>query len=240
MPPENPPESPLIGTLNEAPLHAALKTWYAQPGAQFEVRVDGYVIDIVQGDLLVEIQTRGFGKMKRKLRALTRTHPVRLVYPVAQEKWIVKLPREAGERSTRRKSPKRGSFASLFGELISIPTLLHDPNFSIDVLLIQEEEVRRYDGNRNWRRKGWTTDRRRLLDVVDHRLITAPADLLAFLPADLPDPFTTADVSKKLGQPRRLAQQMCYCLRELDVITVSGKRGNAILYCINSPTDESV
>src|SRR5262245_62323945 len=30
-----------IGLLNEKPLHAALKAWYAQPGDQFEVPLDG-------------------------------------------------------------------------------------------------------------------------------------------------------------------------------------------------------
>ncbi len=34
-----------IGLLNEKPLHASLKEWYAQPGDQFEVPVDGFVID---------------------------------------------------------------------------------------------------------------------------------------------------------------------------------------------------
>ena len=32
-----------IGLLNEKPLHAALKEWYAQPEDRFEVSVDGFV-----------------------------------------------------------------------------------------------------------------------------------------------------------------------------------------------------
>ena len=35
-----------IGLLNEKPLHASLKQWYARPGDRFEVPVDGYVIDL--------------------------------------------------------------------------------------------------------------------------------------------------------------------------------------------------
>ena len=35
-----------IGTLNEGSLHAALKELYAQPGDQFEVPLDRFVIDI--------------------------------------------------------------------------------------------------------------------------------------------------------------------------------------------------
>ena len=86
MPTQEQPHA--IGTLNEKPLHAALKAWYAQPGDQLEAKVDGYIIDIVRGDLLVEIQTRNFAAIKRKLLALVPHHPVQLVYPIAREKWI--------------------------------------------------------------------------------------------------------------------------------------------------------
>ena len=49
----------MIGTLNEKPLHAGLKEWVARPGDAFEQPVDGYVIDIVRDDLLIEIQKIG-------------------------------------------------------------------------------------------------------------------------------------------------------------------------------------
>jgi hypothetical protein len=48
---------PGIGLLNEKPLHASLKAWYAQPEDRFEVPVEEFVIDIVRDDLLLEIQT---------------------------------------------------------------------------------------------------------------------------------------------------------------------------------------
>jgi hypothetical protein len=219
-----------IGTLNEGPLHAALKAYYARPGDRFEVRVDGFIVDIVRGDLLVEIQTGSFSTVKRKLVALTACHPVRLVYPVAREKWIVKLASDGQSRLSRRKSPKRGAFEHAFGELVSLPRLLSKPDFSLDVLLIQEEEVRRYDGRRGWRRRGWVTHERRLLDVVDRRLFETPSDLAVLVPSDLAEPFTTADLAAAIGKRRRLAQQMAYCLREMGAIERVGKRGKAILY----------
>ena len=39
-----------IGLLNEKPLHASLKQWYARPGDRFEVPVHGFVIDIVRDE----------------------------------------------------------------------------------------------------------------------------------------------------------------------------------------------
>lgn len=68
-----------IGLLNERPLHASLKQWYAQPGDQFEVAVDGFVIDIVRDDLLLEIQTGSFASIKSKLATLVQSHQIRLI-----------------------------------------------------------------------------------------------------------------------------------------------------------------
>ena len=42
----SPQQSNHISTLNEKPLHAGLKEWYARPGDRIEVPVDGFLIDI--------------------------------------------------------------------------------------------------------------------------------------------------------------------------------------------------
>jgi hypothetical protein len=219
-----------FSTLNEKPLHAALKVWYAQPDDHFEVPVDGFIIDIVRADLLIEVQTGSFASIKAKLIDLTARHPVRLVYPIAQEKWIVKLGQKNGEPISRRKSPKRGRPEHLCAELVSFPQLLSHPNFSVETLLIQEEETRRYDGRRGWRRKGWVTHERHLLRVVEQRLFNTPNDLANLLPSTLVDPFTTADLAVALAIPRQLAQKMAYCLREMNEIAIAGKQGRAMLY----------
>ena len=219
-----------IGLLNEKPLHASLKQWYARPGDRFEVAVDGFVIDIVRDDLLIEIQTRNFAAINAKLSRLTRSYEVRLVYPVVKEKWIVRSATSRSGVAVRRKSPKRGRVEDLFWELVSIPRLLSNPNFSLEVLMIREEEVRRYDGRRKrWRRKGWTTEGRRLIEVVDRRLFEKAADWLAFVPAELQS-FTTQDLASVADTKRELAQKMAYCLREARMIELIGRQGRANLY----------
>ena len=218
-----------IGLLNEKPLHASLKQWYARPGDRFEVPVDGFVIDIVRDDLLIEIQTRNFASLKSKLNKLARSHPVRLVYPVIQEKWIVRLPTADRGGAIRRKSPKRGRLEDLFWELVSIPQLLSNPNFSLEVLMIRGEEVRRYEGKRAWRRRGWVCEGRRLLEVMDRRLFGESADWLGFLPDGL-ESFTTRDLATGMDAGTVLAQKMAYCLREGKMIELIGRRGRANLY----------
>ena len=215
-----------IGTLNEKPLHAALKEYYARPGDQIEAQVDGFFIDIVQRNLLIEIQTGNFASIKSKLTKLTQERRVLLVYPIAHEKWIVKL---TSEGTSRRKSPKRGRVEELFWEMVSFPQLLAHPNFSLEVVLTKEEEVRRFDPKQNWRRKGWGIVERQLLDVVDQIRFDEPAEWLSLLPEELVE-FTTKDLAEKLHISKRLAQKMAYCLREAGVIELVGKQGHSNLY----------
>ena len=221
--------APTIGTLNEKPLHAALKAIYAQPGDQFEVPLDGYCIDLVRGDLLVEFQTANFSAMRRKLADLTAHYPVRLVHPIAAQKWIVKTDRTGEKILSRRKSPKHGCIDDLFEELVSMPELLAEENFSLEVLMVHEEEVR-HPGRRRRRRDGWRTTERRLLEIVDRWVFETPADLADLLPPDLAEPFTTADLAKALNKPQWLTQKMAYCLRHAGAIHLEGKRGQAHLY----------
>jgi hypothetical protein len=226
-----------IGLLNEKPLHASLKQWYARPGDRFEVAVDGYVIDIVRDDLLIEIQTGNFSAIKSKLTSLVQFRQVRLIYPIVQEKWIVRSATGNGSRAIRRKSPKRGRLEDLFWEMVSIPHLMSNPNFSLEVLMIREEEARRYEQKRYWRSKGWVVEARRLLEVVDHQLFEAAADWRGFLPAGL-ESFTTGELAAAIDTRRRLAQKMAYCLRHGNVIELIGKRGRADLYRV-ADHDES-
>ncbi len=220
--------SPGVGRLNETALHAALKEWYAEPGDRLEAAVAGFVVDIVRGNRLIEIQTRGFAAMRRKLDRLLDGHEVRIVHPIPATKWIVKRP-HAGSPASRRRSPKRGSVLDLFAELVSFPWLIDHPNFTIEVLMTEEEEVRRFDG-KSWRRKGWSVVDRRLVDVTGGLVVEGPPDLLALLPEGLSQPFTTADLATAIARPRRLAQQMAYCLRECGVAEIAAKRGNALVY----------
>jgi hypothetical protein len=226
-----------IGTLSEQSLHAALKRWYAQPGDELEVPVDGYIIDLVRQDLLVEIQTGGFSRVKSKLLDLVERHPVRLIYPITRSKWIVRQTGDGSEVLGRRKSPSRGQAVDLFSELVSFPGLVRRHNFALELLYVQEEEIRRKDGKGSWRRRGWSIHDRRLLAIEESVLLSFPEGYLALIPPGLSQPFTTRDLGEALGLRRRLAGQMAYCLRKMAVLDVVGKQGNAYLYATSAELD---
>ncbi len=221
-------QPPHVGTLREKPLHAALKRWYAEPGDGIEVAVDGFVVDLVRNGLLIEIQTRGFASLKRKLTQLLERHSVRIVHPVAETRWIVRLGEE-GEVLSRRRSPRRGSYCDVFSELVSFPELLAHDGLSIELVLVHDEELRRHVPGKAWRRRGWVVVERRLVEVVEKLTVSQPTDLLDLLPS-LPSVFTTSELSGLVDRPRRIAQQTAYCLRKLGLIEQVDKRGNAIVY----------
>lgn len=218
-----------IGTLRENRLHASLKTWYAQPGDRSEEKVGGYVIDLIRGELLIEIQTRNFSAIKKKLTRLLEEHPIRLIYPIPLARWIVHEDLD-GNPLSRRRSPYQGRIEILFNELVRIPLLTLHPGFSLEVLFIHEEQARSNDGRGSWRRKGVSITDRRLLDVLGQRVFLSAADYAALLPESLPDGFTTRELARAAAIPIRLAQKMVYCLRQMGLVEVSGLRKRSYVY----------
>jgi hypothetical protein len=152
-----------------------------------------------------------------------------LIYPIVGEKWIHSTTDEHG-RTGCRKSPRRGRFEDLFREMVSIAPLMSHHRFSLEVLLIRAEESRRYEVRRR-RRGRWVIEARRLIDVLDQRVFTTPADWRRFVPEGL-DSFTTSDLATATGSRRDLAQKMAYCLHKGSVIDLIGRQGRANLYRI--------
>jgi hypothetical protein len=227
--------TPSVGTLNEGHLHASLKARYLEPGDRTETAVDGYIVDILRDGLIIEIQTRNFSSIARKMRDLVSRHRVRLVHPIARDAWIVKLPHAAGDRTTRRKSPKHRHAVDIFDELVSFPELIAHENFELDLVLIAEETVWRFDRGKRWRRRGWVTAERRLLDVYETVALRRGSDYAALMPGALPPEFLTSDLANALGCARPLAQKMAYCLRNSGLIEKVGSRGNAMVYAAAKP-----
>lgn len=225
-----------LSPMGETTLHQQLKQIYAAQGGRTEANLDGYWIDVQTPDLLIEIQTRNFGSLRPKLDALLSNHKIRLVYAVAQEKWLVKQDRD-GELLERRRSPRRGRIEYLFQQLVYLPAYLQHPNFSLEVLLIQEEELRRDDGRGSWRRGGWSICDRRVLSILDRRLFEQPTDFLSLLPDSLSEPFSTRELAACASIPQRLAYQMIYTFRQLELIVQTGQRGRTRLYGRNSASN---
>ena len=218
--------------MTEYSLHSEIKNWYMVSGDELEVKVEGFIIDIVRGKLLIEIQTGNFSVVKKKLIKLLLNNQVRLVYPIAKLKWIVHISR-SGNFVRRRKSPKKGKLIDLFYELVHTPSLIKDRNFSIEVLLIEEEELRCNDGRGSWRRRGVSVKDRKLLKVFDRIVFEDSRDFQAFLPKELDGYFTNKVLALKRGISIKLAQKITYCLRKMGAISIADKKRNELLFQVS-------
>lgn len=223
------PDANHIGTLNERSLHAALKDYLTQPGDEQEVKLDGYFIDIVRGEELIEIQTGGFFPLKRKLAKLLENHVVHLYHPIAMRKWIVRVDKE-DEFIIKRKSPRKGNVFDVFDELLSLRSVVLHPNLWLHLMLIEVEEVWRDDGKGSWRKKYWSISDRRLVGVNDEVVLHTGEDFLGLLPESLPEPFTNADLMTHAKCRKRLAGKATYALREMGLIEKVGVQNRYHLF----------
>ena len=91
--------------MTEYSLHSEIKTWYSISKDNLEIKVkDGFVIDVIKDNLFIEIQTKNFSAIKKKLNKLIIDKQVRLVYPIAKLKWIIYVSK-LGTVISRIKSP---------------------------------------------------------------------------------------------------------------------------------------
>ena len=95
-----------IGVLHESSFHSALKKWYSESEDLIEVPIDNFLIDLVRDGLLIEIQTKNFASIRKKLEKLIQNHNVRLVHPIIQDKWITSVDTLSEKIIRKRLSPK--------------------------------------------------------------------------------------------------------------------------------------
>lgn len=217
--------------MTEQSLHEQLKEVYAKETGEIESTLGDYRVDVIRGDLLIEIQTKSFSSIKDKLRDLSKGKRVRLVHPIAYQKWIIRLDKN-GERVKRRKSPKRGRVEDIFYELVYMPRLLMNHNFELEVAMVDMEEYWIDDGNGSWRRKYWSIHDKKLLKLNEQHLFMNPMDFKTLIPESLPTQFTSTMLADESGLRKKLAQKMLYCLRKMNVVRRTGKRGRAYLYMV--------
>ncbi|MBT5581111.1 MAG: hypothetical protein HOH36_04575 [Acidimicrobiaceae bacterium] len=203
-----------------------MKADYAEPGDRFEVPLDGFVIDIVRDGSLIEIQTGSFGAMGKKLDHLLPSNQIVVVYPIAVETYLQK------PGVTPRKSPKHGSVYDLFAELVSIPTLVDHPNLSLEVVLVAVTKIQVADAKVRRGRGGFRTEDRQLREILGRHRFDEGRDLLELVPDGLPPVFTTADLARRAGIGRGVAQQMAYCLRPLGLFIEQGRTKAGIEYSL--------
>ena len=219
-----------IGMQSEKTLHAVLKNYIDPEEDHQEIPIDRYIADLYHDGQITEIQTAHLDAMRDRLNCFLAQYPVRIVYPIPARKWIIWVDPGTGALLKRNPSPLRGSFYHAFRELYRIRPWLRDPNLSLELLLIDMEEYRLLDGwSRDGKRGSHRYDRIPLF-LQDRMLLTCPGDYMQLVPADLPEPFTSAQFAGAVGFNRKGFSTVPLLLTELGVLERTGKKGNSYLY----------
>jgi hypothetical protein len=225
---------PEIGNINERSLHAALKALYCRDGCASEVTIEHYIVDVVDSDgRIIEIQTSTLSRIRKKISALLANHRVKLVYPIVVEKTLYVYESPGGNLLYSRKSPKKGGTADVFREVLHIRDILLHPNFELEIVFVNAEELRAKDGKGSWRRGGTSIVDKRLTGVVKRLVLKTADDYRRVLPPSLPTPFTNADLSTAKGITVDQARRITYCLKNIGLLEQTGKKGRFHLYLRN-------
>lgn len=219
-----------IGTLSEKTIHAVLKDYMDSNPLHQEQPFCGYVADIYDGSAVVEIQTRGFDRLRRKLTPFLKEVPVTIVHPIPDTKWLVVADRETGEILSRRKSPLHGSIYSAVTELYKIKPYLKDPNLHLHFIFLDVEEYRLSDVRKKGRGKKSVRQERIPLSLNYEITIDTPDDYRKLLPDGLPAEFTSKDYAKAAHIPLSRAQTALNILTYMETVSRTGKKGNLIIY----------
>ena len=120
--------------------------------------------------------------------------------------------------------------AGAFRELYKIRPFLGDPNLSFELLLIDLDEYRLLDGWSRDKKRGSHSYDRIPLRMEDRMILTCPRDYMQLVPADLPEPFTSADFARAAGFKKNCFSTVMLLLTEMGVVERIGKKGNWWLY----------
>lgn len=219
-----------IGTLGEKTLHAVLKQYFEPYEANHETKIGGFVADIVGEDGIIEIQTRGFDKLRRKLEVFLSVASVTIVYPIAKTKWLSWIDIETGEITAKRKSPKIGKPFEIFFELYKIKSFLTHPNLKFCIVLLDMEESRYLNGFSKNKKRGSSRSDRIPVEIRDEIYIESLADYIKLIPDTLPEQFDSKDYHKATGLTLSRAQTALNVLFHIGAVERTGKQGNLYLY----------
>ena len=139
---------------------------------------------------------------------------------------------EAGDITSRRKSPKRCSMYDAMFELYKIKAFLKNPNLKVTLLLIDMEEYKLLNG--------WSYDKKRgsvrydRIPVGIRKVIEldCPQDYMQFVPDGLENNFTSADFANAAHIDRQTAASVLAMLNYMEQVKRVGKTGNAYIYDI--------
>ena len=241
-----------IGRLGEKQMHAAIKRFICPDESRHEVVIDGsalcierngegedkkpkkrrFVADVMDGNTIYEIQSGPFSPLREKINWIldnTRYNVV-VIHPIAETKWINYINAKSGEVERRQKSPQKGSFSDVAGELYFMREFLQNPRFSLILLMIEAEQYKKNEVKDTRRRPRYRKYELIPVSLLRAYLFKSAEDYRIFIPDSLPDPFTVREYSAGSKIRGMDAYSIVKTLVQLGLLEEAGKKGRAAAY----------
>lgn len=215
----------------ETSLHQQLKRCYAADDSNIEVVIGRYRIDAIRDEELIEVQCASLSAIRAKCQHLLERHRVRIVKPVIARTRIAKIKRAGGKIVSRRMSPKRGNVLDVFEELIYFTRVFPHPNLTIEIPMVEVEQLRGPQQKRRHWHKGYKVHDVRLETIAENFELRDPGDLFRLIQwPRTPDRFNTADLASAIDRPRWFAQKVAYVLRQTGAIDPVNRSRTGVVY----------
>lgn len=215
-----------IGTKQERTLHQYLKYYFCPNSSFHEQKCEGYIVDILKNNEIIEIQTSAFNAMRKKLESLLQTYPIKIVYPIILEKTIYNYD-ESGSLVSVKKSPKKEHPLKIGKELYKINYLLNNKNLSFICPILKIYEYRIPYVNR-YKQQKMTRINQIPYELVNLVELKSKTDYQNLIPFD--NEFTALEFKKKLKLSPKEVSTALIILRTLKVIEIVRKDGKKYIY----------
>lgn len=222
-----------IGTYNERSQHLFYKLYYEPDTSYHEISVSGYIADIKNNDLITEIQTSSFGRLKDKLAAFLPEYKVKIVYPCSSIKRICWVDTETGDITNGFYRKYSKQIYSLLPELLHICKYINNPNLSIDIAEAEVSELRLLDGYGPDKKKRATKSDIIPDSIIEIKTLNNSYDISDMLPFEDGQLITNAQLSKIFGYRGRKLWMAVQLLLSLNIISLDSKDKNKHIYKFN-------
>lgn len=217
-----------IGEYKEKTMHVVLKNYYENDCDKQEVKIDGFVADICNEYGIIEIQTRNFNAMRKKLDCFLQNYEVTIVYPLFSNKYINWIDSN-NEKDYMRKSPRHDSLYKAFKELYKIKMYLDNPNLHLMFVFLDVVELKYMDGWSKDGKKGSTSLNKVPTRINDEIYIDNYKDFNKYMNITKEE-FTVKDFAKDNNCTINNASLAINIFKYLKLIKMVGKNGRAFLY----------
>lgn len=225
----------VIGIQKEKILHKTIKYYLCSDDNTHEVKINKLsngvlYADVLENNVIYEVQTSNFNKLRKKLDCFLTNYIVTIVYPIAHKKIIYKID-DNGVISKPHKSPKIGSIFDLFKELYKIKSYLKNPNLNLKILLVDLDEYRQVMVKKHFKSKGYKRQIQIPQNLYLEINLNNNSDYQNIIHnLNLTRQFTSEDLAIKAKITKAKAMLTLNILLYLEVVKRVGKDGNSYVY----------